>query len=227
MNLNEMNLARIASLWRGVRDYFGAGGRKGRIAIVDAAGLRAFLQTRASMVAQTSLYGYVRTRAGVRFPELFHDDVFNEKLNTAKWQIWLACLSDLAVFAGGLMARRTGADRASLTRFMEDAFGTIIAETGTPPDAGPPFAAGIEQVRARLAMTDWAAIVVEDESAFSQSPEALLRWAPIVDTLKQYDGEIVKNSIRFRWQEVRRHLREDLDAAAVLGLAAPAGAARP
>ena len=39
------------------------------------------------------------------------------------------------------------------------------------------------------------------------------------DELKQYDAEIVRGSVRFRWQEVRRDLRRDLDAEAVLASA--------
>ena len=38
----------------------------------------------------------------------------------------------------------------------------------------------------------------------------------MVDELKQLDAEIVRNSVRFRWIEVRRDLREMLDAAAVM-----------
>jgi hypothetical protein len=63
--------------------------------------LARFLDTRASFIAQTSLYGYLRTRAGMRYPELFDDDPFVEGINIAKWHVWLDCLSDLAVYAGG------------------------------------------------------------------------------------------------------------------------------
>ena len=76
-----------------------------------------------------------------------------------------------------------------------------------------------QQVRARLALVDWAA-VDDGEQAFSASPDALIRWAPVLDELKQLDEAIVRNSVRFRWQEVRRDLRACLDARAVLGDAA-------
>lgn len=206
---------RIEFFLRGLRDYFGAGRKKKRIVINDNAKLGHFLQTRASFVAQTSLYSYIRTRAGVRFPELFDEDGFNEKLNVAKWQVWLACLSDLSVFAGGLLIQRTGAAPERVGSVILHTFEAIIAATGTPPDAGEAFADGIARVRTRLAATDWPS-VTDDDKFFSQSPEALVHWAPIVDDLKQYDAEIVKNSIRFRWQEVRRALRDDLDAGALM-----------
>jgi hypothetical protein len=62
---------------------------------------------------------------------------------------------------------------------------------------------------------DWTR-VTDDEAAFSESPSALVRWAPIVEELKQFDEGIVRNSVRFRWQEIRRDLRRCLDARAVL-----------
>jgi hypothetical protein len=73
-------------------------------------------------------------------------------------------------------------------------------------------------VRARIALCDWPS-VADDETPFSESPAALVRHAPVVDEFKQLDEPIVRNSVRFRWQEVRRALRRDLDAVAVLATA--------
>ena len=71
------------------------------------------------------------------------------------------------------------------------------------------------QLRARLAACDWAA-VQDDETAFVESPSALVRWAPVIEDLKRLDEEIVRNSVRFRWQEIRRDLRRELDANALI-----------
>jgi len=203
-----------ANAWEWVRDWMGGARRARSVPVTDAAGLRQFLETRASHVAQTSLYGYIRTRAGTRYPELFQNDTFIASLNIAKWQIWLACLSDLAVYAGGLLFQRgtMPADRVAV--LMTSTVDAILANLGTPPDAGPAFPAAADRLRARVANTDWTA-VTDDDQPYCESPDALVEWAPIVDELKQYDAEIVKNSVRFRWQEVRRDLRRDLDGAAV------------
>jgi len=184
--------------------------------ITNRDGLQRFLETRANFVAQASLYGYLRTRAGMRFPELFSDDVFVRSINIAKWQLWLACLADIAVYAGGLVASRTGARPETVGELMRSVVEGILAATGMPADAGEEFEAGAQRVRARIALCDWSS-VADDETAFSESPAALVRHAPIVDELKQLDEPIVRNSVRFRWQEVRRDLRRDLSAAAVLG----------
>lgn len=185
--------------------------------IRDAGALRQFLQTRASHVAQMTLYGYLRTRAGTRFPELFDNDAFVASMNIAKWHVWLACLSDLAIHAGTVLRRRNIAaeDTGSLMRRLLE---EILDETGTPADAGPEFPAHAQRVRARLALCGWSA-QADDEVAFAESPTALVYWAPIVDDLKALDEAIVRNSIRYRWHEVRRDLHKNLDAAAVMASA--------
>jgi len=204
-----------AELWSTIRDYLGIGRSRRRVPVADREALELFLATRASHVAQTSLYGYVRTRAGMRYPELFDDDGFVRSINIAKWQMWLACLSDLAVFAGGLMAKELPSAVPGVAGLMRDVVAAILAETGKPADSGPAFEDGARAVLDRIEACDWSAIT-DDAAAFVESPPALVRWAPIVDELKEIDEPIVLNSVRFRWQEVRRDLRDALDAAAVL-----------
>ncbi|HKI65591.1 MAG TPA: hypothetical protein VKA16_13325, partial [Burkholderiales bacterium] len=130
-------------------------------------------------------------------------------------QMWLACLSDLSVYAGGLLARRSRADNASIALLMGATLEAILAANQARNDA-----AGTDRVRARLAQCDWAA-VPDDATAFRESPRTLIECAPIVDQLKQLDDQIVRNSVRFRWQQVRRELRRDLDAEAVMASATP------
>lgn len=185
--------------------------------IRDVDALRKFLQTRASYVAQMTLYGYLRTRSGVRFPELFNNDQFVASINIAKWHVWLACLSDLAAYAGGML-RRSGASHIAVRETMQRMVNDILAETGSPPDAGPEFLAHAERVRARVALCDWAA-QADGDGPFVESPGALVYWAPIVEELKVLDEEIVRNSVRFRWNEIRQQLRRALDARAVMGVA--------
>lgn len=205
----------IFNLWGGLRDYFGSLGRRRNEPVNDRAALRRFLETRASYMAQTSLYGYLRTRAGMLYPQLFDDDVFVHSINIAKWHVWLACLSDLSIYAGGLLAQRSRVSPSEVGTIMQELVATILHDTGAPADAGEDFSAHAARVQARLAGCDWDR-VGDDETPFSESPAALVRWAPIVENLKELDEAIVKNSVRFRWQEIRRDLRRHLDAGAVL-----------
>lgn len=204
-----------ASLREGLRDYFGSLGRQRNEPVNDRATLRRFLETRASYVAQTSLYGYLRTRSGMIYPQLFDDDAYVHSINIAKWHLWLACLSDLATYAGGLLAQRSPASPSAVGELMNLLVATILHDTGIPNDAGDDFSAHAARVQARLAANNWQSIR-DDETSFTESPTALIRWAPVIDNLKELDEEIVRNSVRFRWQEVRRYLRRHLDAQAVL-----------
>lgn len=208
---------RPAEWFRVIIDYVGLGRTRRRLdPITTQAGLSHFLQSRASFVAQTSLYGYLRTRAGMRYPELFDDDPFVEGINIAKWHIWLDCLSDLAVYAGGVMARSSDASPEQVGGLIQRLVADILDETGVPQEAGGEFVPHAQRVRERLAACDWTA-VEDDEWAFTESPAGLVKWSPVIDELKQLDEDIVKNSIRFRWQETRRDLRQCLDVDAVLG----------
>ncbi len=199
-----------ASLWRSLVTYLGALSRRRRQAIiVDSTGLEGFINTRSAHVAQTALYGYLRTRSGTRFPELFTDDRFVESINIAKWQVWLACISDLAVYSGCELRRLTGAPPAAVTRLMESVVARILESNGTPGDAGSDYGPGADRVRSRISMCDWQ-VTDNEDAAFAQSPAALVKWAPVTDDLKELDEEIVLNSVRFRWHEVKRELRSGL-----------------
>jgi hypothetical protein len=101
---------------------------------------------------------------------------------------------------------------------MQQLVEQILAETGRPPDAGPEYPAHAERVRARVALCDWAA-QADGDGPFVESPGALVYWAPIVEELKVLDEEIVRNSVRFRWNEIRAQMRSTLDAPAVMGIA--------
>jgi len=208
----------ISAIGAAFRTHFGRH-RWGRAAqIADRASLCQFVQSRASHLAQTCLYGYLRTRAGNRYPELFDSDEFNELVNIAKWHLWLACVSDLAIYAGGLMLHRTHSGPEPIAALMNAVTEKTLADTGTPAEAGKEFPAHAARVRARVALCDWRA-VPDDGSVFTESPQALVTWAPLIEEFKRLDDEIVRNSVRFHWREVREHLRRDLDAVALLAAA--------
>lgn len=207
---------RPARLWATIRSYIGLGGEAAPEPVDTPEALARFLDTRASFVAQTSLYGYLRTRAGMRYPELFQDDPFVEAINIAKWHVWLDCLSDIAVHAGSRLALEAPREVSRVARMMTSALDDILASAGAPAEAGDEFAAHAQRVRHRVARTDWLSVGPED-AAFTESPAGLVRWAPVMDELKQLDEEIVRNSVRFRWREVRRDFASRLDAQALLG----------
>lgn len=207
---------RPGNLFATLRSYLGLG-RADRLGPIDTPeALGEFLETRASFIAQTSLYGYIRTRAGMRYPELFDDDAFLVGINIAKWEIWLDCLADLAVFAGSRIAQAHPDERQRVGEIMVGLVEEIILRAGDPQDAGPEYSRHRQIVLERIGETKWL-LVGSREEAFSASPESVIRWAPIADELKVLDEEIVRNSVRFRWQEVRRNFVRHVDPAGILG----------
>ena len=106
------------SFWQMLGDHVGVGKHKKSEIIVDKDTLASFLGTRSSHVAQTALYGYLRTRAGTRFPELFENPDILISINIAKWHIWLACVSDLSVFVGQCMHQSGRIDETGIQELL-------------------------------------------------------------------------------------------------------------
>ncbi len=188
----------------------GFGNQKSNARINSPEALAQFINSRASHVTQTSLYGYLKTRAGTRFPELFKNPDILTSINIAKWNIWLACVSDLCIFTGLLMHQSGRVKPAEIDLLMPTILDRILLETKISPEAIETMRTTEENARQRVTTWDWT-LEYDDDSIFSQSPEALYYWSPIADELKTRDEEIVRNSVRFRWIEVRRSVRQKLD----------------
>jgi hypothetical protein len=194
----------------------GFGNHKGNAVIKNREALAQFINTRASHVAQTSLYGYLRTRAGTRFPELFENPDILISINMAKWHMWIACVSDLCVFTGLLVHQSKQITPAEINKLISSTLDRILQQTEIPQEAGDDIVTSTEKAQQRINNCDWTQHH-DDDSIFSQSPEALYYWSPIADELKTRDEEIVRNSVRFRWIEVRRSARRLMDIDAILG----------
>ena len=98
---------------------------------------------------------------------------------------------------------------------MRSVVSLILETVGSPEEAGPDFKQSIEMIKKRLSSCEFDDIL-ELDTIFTQSPDALVHWSPIVDELKVLDENIVRNSIRFRWQEPRRELREALQVGSLM-----------
>ncbi len=195
--------------WRVLGNYVGIGNKQKLHAVSDIESLSGFISSRASHVAQTSLYGYLRTRAGTRFPELFENPDILKSINLAKWQVWVACVSDLSIFIGQL-ARQADVDPSDIVALLSDTLDQIFENAGRPDEAGDDFESTIDKTRQRIRNFTYSNTMIDDD-IFSQSPEALYYWSPIAEELKECDGNIVRNSVRFRWIEVRRSCRKLLN----------------
>ncbi len=195
---------RFSEVWGALRSHF-LRPRKRLGPVEDLDALVDFIDGRSSLVSQTSLYGYLKTRAGTRFPALFEDEQFLKSINIAKWQIWCACVSDLAVYTGRLIFE-THPENEKVRQLKRSAVTRIAERTGVPDDAGQDFPSAVNQMINQFDDAQFSEL--DDlEAIFKKSGDALVHWSPIVDELKVLDEDIVRNSIRFRWQEPRRDLR--------------------
>ena len=84
------------------------------------------------------------------------------------------------------------------------------------------FDAMIAEGLNRCDQADWA-FLADGPNAFQPSADALIRWTPIADELKDLDESIVRNSIHMRWINVRRDIKDTLDATAMVSSMAEEG----
>lgn len=208
----QRKIAELGGLWRKIVRRIML--RRDKGPIDNLSRLEEFVSTRSAYIAQKTLYGYLKTRMGTRYPIMFDDDVFVQSINIAKLHVFAACLSDLTIHA---IARATDAPRTPNDVRRALAIGCYRAAlTGNTADAPAEFScqASIDAFERRLDETDWSTGASQREN-FSCSPAALVEWAPIAPELKRYDREIVENSIKFAWHDIRLQLDKRLDAASI------------
>lgn len=201
--------------WITFGEYIGLGRPVSNRPIRTEQELNAFISSRSSHVAQSTLFGYLKTRAGTSFPSLFENPDMLASINLAKWHTYVACISDLAAYMGVLLYLRSGQENLEVVEVMNRVVDNIIRDIGMPSEAGEGFGEIVNEMRIRIYNMDYT-IHEDDESVFSVSPKALYKWAPIADNLKRYDRIPVENSVRFHWKEVRDKARNLLDAQMIL-----------
>ena len=182
--------------------------------IDDVHAFTEFLASRSAFVSQKKLYEFVKQRMGISYPRHFRDDDFITSLNTAKWHVYAAALSDLAIWMGA-QVHEAGATPQEATRLTAHAFRHAVTERFNRDEFTGDFETLIREYEDRAALADWVALA-HGEAAFKLSPKALVKWAPISDELKRYDVEIVMNSLRFAWLAIRDQYRKAADSTAVL-----------
>ncbi|NMM46690.1 hypothetical protein HH303_19525 [Rhodospirillaceae bacterium KN72] len=173
-----------------------------------------FVHTRSSYISQTALYGYLKTRMGTRYRQLFEDPVFSQTIRAAAVKIFLAGLGDLTVYAVARVRKGHNLSDEDAARLAMLCF-ERAAQSGledTPADMIP--ATALSAFGERLEGTDWTAMA-SGSSAFTSSEAALIAHAPVADEFKELDREIMGNSIRLRWRDAREQLDKRLDADAL------------
>ena len=178
--------------------------------IVSVENLVNFIHTRAAYVAQTALYGYLKTRMGRQYVEIFRDDKFAPSLNMAKWEVYAACISDLSIFAIATIARETNLTAQQAIELATYCQRQCIGQTFKEDYARKIHDITLKNCIERNQRTIWPNASIGD-SAFTRSPDALASSSPVTDEYRELDREIVKNSIRFRWSNIREEFLRRID----------------
>lgn len=176
--------------------------------------LTKFVHTRAAFVSQTALHGYLKARMGTQFQKFFQDDTFSQSIRIAAIKLFVSCAADLAVFAAATAARDRALDASEAEALARHCFRQAVRRCLEADDMQHVPAEAFGAFDARIAGTIWANAAL-GEHAFDQSAADLVRFAPVVEEFKRQDALIVRNSIRFRWRDVREQLRTRIVAEAV------------
>jgi hypothetical protein len=204
---------KTGGFWQKAKILLGFGPGTGPVDSVAA--LENFVSTRAAFVAQKTLYGYVKTRMGIRYVAMFEDKAILASLNIAKMHVFAACLSDLAIYAVATAVHGHAIPNDTSRELARRCYLAGLRDNSA--DVPAEFSAQdcIAAFDRRLAETDWQHAACQPDN-FTRSPAALVRWAPVADNLKKRDTEVVENSVKFAWRDIREQFNKRLDAAAVV-----------
>ena len=200
----------LNSMSRGLRDLLPNMGA--REPIRTQAQLAEFLGERAAYVAQTSLYGYLKTRMGTQYAQIFQDPSFQPALTTAREAAFFGCLADLVIHATAILRSNGGLTEPQAGDMARDLFRQAASHALRELDCD--IAPALTEFAARVTELDWES-ASDPRVTFQSSEQVLAAAAPVIDSYREADREIIENSVKFRWIDIRRQLGERLDAKAV------------
>jgi len=152
-------------------------------------------------MAQVSLYGYLKARAGTRYVSLIKDPLFASSMKTARNRIFFACLMDLTLHVLKTIHARKQQNFQNLDPFARQFFIQILAKAPEEVFESLEREKVILEFEKHLNKHNWSG-TDDSHEPFSGSRSALLKWAPVVEEFKIQDEEIVSNSIHFKWLRV-------------------------
>ena len=155
--------------------------------------LQKFIQQRSAHVTQTTLYGYLKTRIGVKFTAMVDDEVFSKSINIAKWNIYMTALADCAFYAFSYLISEKNLKENDCKEIYLD----IIENEKANGLTDEIYLRAKQEFLNRYDKIDFNKYYLENP--FKESCLALYNWAPIADELKILDKEIVLNSMRLKW----------------------------
>ena len=155
--------------------------------------LQKFIQQRSAHVTQTTLYGYLKTRIGVKFTAMVEDDVFSKSINIAKWNIYMTAIADCSLYVFSYLIVEKNLKENDCKEIYLD----IIENEKENGLTDEIYQRAKQEFSNRYDKINFNKYYLENP--FKESCLALYNWAPIADELKTLDKEIVLNSMRLKW----------------------------
>ena len=155
--------------------------------------LQKFIQQRSAHVTQTTLYGYLKTRIGVKYTAMVDDEVFSKSINIAKWNIYMIAIADCAFYTFSYLISEKNLKENDCKEIYLD----IIENEKTNGLTDEIYQRAKQEFLNRYDKINFNKYYLENP--FKESCLALYNWAPIADELKTLDKEIVLNSMRLKW----------------------------
>ncbi len=164
--------------------------------------LQNFIQERSAHVTQTTLYGYLKTRIGTRFTIMVEDEKFSNSINIAKWNIYVAAISDLTLYVFSYLIDKKNLKQNN----AEEIFINIINNELKNGLDEKIYENAKKEFISKVKSVNWRRF--HSENPFKDSGLALYNWSPIADELKVLDKEIVLNSIKLKWNLVENEFKD-------------------
>ena len=164
--------------------------------------LEKFIQERSAHVSQTTLYGYLKTRIGVKYIAMMEDEIFLKSINIAKWNIYVVALADCAFYVFSYLI----SEKELKENDCKEIFLNILENEKKNGLSEEIYNKGKSNFLSRLENIDFNKYHLEDP--FKESGEALYYWSPIADELKTLDRKIVLNSISLKWGLMKEEFKK-------------------
>ena len=155
--------------------------------------LQKFIQQRSAHVTQTTLYGYLKTRIGVKYTAMVDDEVFSKSINIAKWNIYVTAIADLTFYTFSYLISEKNLKENDCKEIYLD----IIEKEKANGLSDEIYLKAEKEFLNRYEKIDFQKYYLNNP--FKESCMELYNWAPIADELKILDKEIVLNSMRLKW----------------------------
>ena len=194
----KLNLKAISEVLSAVKDYLFPYEKisKKFLKINNEDDLINFIKEKSAFVTQSTLYGYLKTRMGLKQNMMFTDDIFIESVNKAKWNIFSEAVTDLTFFAVSYLNIKHNIDILNPNKIYQTILDNEIIN-GFPNEMCEKYKSKFKEKLNSFNIKEYCS-----DKPFSNSCNALFHWAPIADELKELDKEIVINSIKNKWMLV-------------------------